>query len=75
MLSEQVATKKQQLAAKERKTEGLCTYVALPDFTPAGQRDLCNTKTRVWCKQQALSKGIKLRRCSARSGVWVAEQH
>lgn len=42
MHSQQVVTKKQQ-AAKERKTEGLCINVALPDFSrteqPAQQRD------------------------------------
>lgn len=68
MLSQQVVTKKQQLAAKERKTEGLCTKVALTDFTPAGQSDLYQIETRIWCKQEAQSKGIKLCRCSA--GKW-----
>lgn len=65
MLSQQVVTKKEQLAAKERKTEGLCTNVALTDFTPAGESDLCHTQTRMWCKQQAQSKGTELCRCSA----------
>lgn len=38
MLSQQVVTKKEQLAAKERKTEGLCTNVALTDFTSRRER-------------------------------------
>lgn len=69
MLRQQVVTKKQQLAAKERKEQlRVCalTWLYLTSHQQEGRSDMCNTKTRIWCKQQEQSKGIKLCRCSVR---------
>lgn len=71
----QPASGNQEAAAgsKEKENRGsVHAKEVLTDFTTAGQSYLCNTEKRIRCKQQAMSKEIKLCRCS---DVALVKQH